>query len=161
MIYLIGVDEKGEQVVGSKETREQIDRAKKLECALVHKSGKPLTWEAFDDPEEPRTLFQAILRDRKRRVDEGALMVDRPLFAVVTAHQGMAVRLEYYEGHDALGLVFDIRCKELQGKDMPRYLEEDPQAYDPVAFLEKAFGIPKEFSEPLLKELHKREKEEE
>lgn len=161
MIYIIGADEKGEQVVGSAETQEQIDQVRQLECALAHKSGKPLTWEAFDNLEEPRTLFQSILRDRKRRVDENTLMADRPPFAVVTAHQCRAVRLEFYEGHDALELVFDIRCKELQEKDMPRYLEKDPQAYDPVAFLEESFGIPKELSKPILEHIHKAEKEKE
>src|SRR5690554_228541 len=132
MIYHIGFD--GEEVVNSLKTQRQIDEVKKLECMLVHK-GTSLDWETFDNPEQSQTLFQAILRDRKCRVDEGNLMADRPQFAVITAYEGKAVRLEYYEGHDELELVYDIRAAELKGKNLPQFLESDPHAYDPAAFL--------------------------
>jgi|CZCB01.1.fsa_nt_gi hypothetical protein len=156
MIYLIGTD--GEKAISSEVTKKQIEEVKKLTCALAHK-GQPLDWDSFDNPDEPRTLFQAIMHDRKQRVDEGHLMADRPNFAVVTAYQGRAVRLEYYEGHDALQLVYDIRAPELQGKDLPKYMEADPCAYDPVDFLEQCFGIPPELSQPLLEAVHKMENE--
>lgn len=82
-------------------------------------------------------------------------MADRPDFCVITAMDNKAVRLEFYEGHDALELVYDLRAKELHGKDLPKFMENDPQAYDPAAFLKEAFGLPEEFTKPLLEELHK------
>lgn len=152
-ILVIGGDEKGEQVVGSEETKRQVEMVRKLECHL-QKDGKALSWDAFDNPKEPRTLFQAIINDRKLRVDQGMLMADRPPVAVVTVLDGKAVRLEYYEGHDALSLVYDIRAKELEGKELPKWLESDPYAYDPAAFLEAMLGIPKEVSKPILDITH-------
>lgn len=152
-ILFIGGDEKGEQVVGSEETKRQVEMVRKLECHL-QKDGKALSWDAFDNPKEPRTLFQAIINDRKLRVDQGVIMADRPPVAVVTVLDGKAVRLEYYEGHDALSLVYDIRAKELEGKELPKWLESDPYAYDPAAFLEAMLGIPKEVSKPILDIIH-------
>lgn len=147
----VGID--GERVVGGEETRRQIEEVKKLRCALEY-GGRKLDWDAFDDPREPRTIFQAILRDRKMRVDMEMLMADRPPFAVVTARGGDAVRLEYYQGHDALSLVHDIRAPELQGQNLPAFLEEDPCAYDPAECLEKLLGIPKEMTGPILEKAH-------
>ncbi len=151
---LIGIDDRGERAVGRAETEGQIARVRGLMCTLASDEGVALTWEDFDNPEEPRTLFRAIARDRERRIDRGIMMADRPPFAVVTAEGGRAVRLEYYEGHDALGLVYDVRATELQGKSLPKYLEADPHAYDPAAFLEEALGIPKDVSGPLLEMAH-------
>ncbi len=154
-IMFVGID--GEQTVDSKTTLEQIQAIELLECALEHE-GERLTWKVLNDPGEPRTIFQSILRDRKQRVDEHTLMADRPSYAVVTAAGNKAVRLEYYEGHDALRLVYDLRSKELQGKKLPFFLTSDPQAYDPVKFLAEAFGIPEDVSKPVLDELHREAK---
>jgi len=55
---------------------------------------------------------------------------------------------------DALSLVYDIRAKELEGKELPKWLESDPYAYDPAAFLEAMLGIPKEVSKPILDITH-------
>ncbi len=151
-IYFIGAD--GEQVVDSIETAKQIEAVKKLSCSLQD-DGNILTWNDFDNPEETRTLFQSILGDRKMRVDEKTFMADRPAFCVITEHEGSAVRLEYYEGHDALSLVYDIRAKELEGKDLPKWMESDPQAYDPVKFLKEAFGMPEALTKPIIEEIHK------
>lgn len=152
-IYLVGID--GEQTVNSETTLQQIAEVEKLECALVDaETQEPYTWLNLNDAAEPRTLFQSILADRRKRVDEHVLMASRPSFCVVTAVSGRAVRLEFYEGHDALSLVYDVRAAELQSKDLPKFLESDPQAYDPAEFLEQAMGIPRELSEPLLKKLH-------
>jgi len=155
-VMLIGVAVGGEVAVGGAQTETQIARVRELECALANEDGV-LTWGDFDNPEEPRTLFQAIARDRDRRIDHGICMADRPPFAVVTAWGGRAVRLEYYEGHDALSLVYDIRAPELQGKILPKYMEADPHAYDPAAFLEEVLGIPKDVSGPLLEMAHEEE----
>ena len=152
MIYFIGAD--GEQVINSEKTQKQIDEVKKLKCNLQNE-GEALTWKAFDDPEESRTLFQSILRDRKIRVDEKTLMADRPAFCVITEHEGEAVRLEYYEGHDALKQVYDIRAKELEGKELPNFMESDPQAYDPAKFLKDFFGMSEDFTRPIIEEIHK------
>lgn len=150
---LIGIDDRGERAVGRAEMEGQIARVRGFECALVDE-GEALTWEDFDNPEEPRTLFQAIANDREKRIDRGILMADRPPFAVVTVHGDRAVRLEYYEGHDALTMIYDVRAPELQGKPLPGYMETDPHAYDPAAFLEVVLGVPKDISGPLLEEVH-------
>lgn len=159
-ILFVGVD--GEKVVDSKTTQAQIDAVRKLECALVKPGGKVMTWNDVDDPEEPRSLLQSIFADRRYRVDVGEVMADRPSFAVITAIGNKAVRLEFYEGHDALELVYDLRSLELQGKELPKFMESDPQAYDPVAFLSEYFtDIVKYFGgsesvKEMLGELHKR-----
>ena len=152
MIFFIGTD--GEKVVNSKETLKQIEQVRKLNCSLQD-GETALTWNDVDNPEETRTLFQSILGDRKMRVDEKTFMADRPAFCVITEHEGAAVRLEYYEGHDALSLVYDIRAKELEGKELPKWMESDPQAYDPVKFLKEAFGLPEGITRPIIEEIHK------
>jgi hypothetical protein len=143
----------GEKVVDSKTTLEQIAEVENLECSLKHE-GEQLSWKLFNNPDEPRTIFQFILGDRKWRVDENTLMADRPPVAVVTAMDNKAVRLEFYEGHDALTCSFDVRAEELQGKDMPLWMTSDPQAYDPIKFLKEAFGLPEDFTRPVMKSLH-------
>jgi hypothetical protein len=151
----IGVD--GEKVVDSKTTIAQIETVRFLECGLETEKAEKVTWDDVDNPNEPRTLFQSILRDREKRVDEKQFMADRPSFCVITAMDGKAVRLEFYEGHDALSLAYDIRSKKLQGKGLPNFMDGDPQAYDPVKFLKETFGIPEDLSRPLLKKAHKKE----
>ena len=56
----VGVN--GEKVVDSKETIKQIEKVRALECALETKEGENVTWNDVDNPDEPRTLFQSILR---------------------------------------------------------------------------------------------------
>jgi len=150
----VGTD--GEKVVDSKETIKQIEKVRTLECALETEKGERITWDDLDNPNEPRTLFQSILKDREMRVDKKTLMADRPSFCVITSIDRKGIRLEFYEGHDALSLVYDLRTKELQGKELPNFMDRDPQAYDPVKFLRETFGIPEELSKPILDELHKK-----
>jgi len=140
----------------SETTRKQIDQVKQLECDLELWDSTKLTWDTFNDPKEPRSLFQSIIRDRELRVDKKTLMADRPKFAVVTAFGKRAVRLEYYEGHDSLTCTHDLRAKELHKACMPVYMDSDPYAYDPVKFLQDEFGIPAEFSKPVIDDLHKK-----
>jgi len=151
-IFFIGVD--GEKTVNFNETQAQIKAVKALRCCLQDE-GEALSWDAFDNPKEKRTIFQSILKDREMRVDKKILMADRPSFCVITAIDNKAIRLEFYEGHDLLHLEYDIRSKELQSKDLPFFMDEDPQAYDPVKFLKDVFGISEEFSRPFLDKVHK------
>lgn len=116
--YFIGVDFEEGVAVDSKTTQGQIDKVKKLNCKLVDEKGEVLTWDVFDDPNESRTLFQAILKDRQMRIDNKTFMADRPNFAVITTEGNDAIRLEYYEGHDYLSKVYDIRSKELVGQQL-------------------------------------------
>jgi len=81
-------------------------------------------------------------------------MADRPAFAVATVANDAVVRLEFYEGHDALECTYDLRSAALQGKDLPRWLERDPLAYDPVAFLKEFLGLPEDFPRPLRDAIH-------
>jgi len=152
-LFYIGHD--GEKVVDSTETQRQIDAVKVLPCALVTPENKePMTWVDVDDPDEPRTLFQFILGDRRKRVDRHTLMADRPPFAVVTEHEGRAVRLEMYEGHDFLVATYDLRAPELVGKTLPMYMASDPQAYDPAEFMAEHFGVPKEWTREMQRATH-------
>ena len=153
--FFIGVG--GGKVVASKETITQIEKVRALECTLKTETGEKITWDDVDNPNEPRTLFQSILRDRSRRVDQKTFMADRPSFCVVASMDGKAVRLEFYEGHDALSLTYDLRSKELQGKKLSNFMDHDPQAYDPAKFLKETFGMPEEITRPILEEIHKKE----
>ena len=136
--HIIGVG--GKTLASSRETRQQIGLVKAQECQLQIE-GEALTWDFFDDPDEPRTLFQTILRDREMRVDQRIPMEDRPPTCVVTAMDGKAVRLEFYEGNMMLKLKYDIRSEELQGAKLPSYLKghkEFGQAMRRIS--ENAFG---------------------
>ncbi|MBO8160617.1 MAG: hypothetical protein H0Z24_03190 [Thermosipho sp. (in: Bacteria)] len=113
----------GEKAIGSKETLKQIEEVKSFECALEY-NGQKLTWKDFDNPQEPKTLFRAIVRDREKRIDKKMLMADRPPFCVITVDKGKAVRLEYYEGHNKLSLIYDVRAPELKNKKLAPYYEE-------------------------------------
>ena len=150
----IGLNAVGERAVGSYETKASIRHVKKFECALVTEDGDPVSWDDFDNPEEKRTIFQFILGDREQRIDNKRIMADRPPFAVVTVHGNRAVRLEFYEGHDALELSYDLRAPELQNVKLPLYLESDPQAYDPMDFL-KSMGVVPQGAEELIREILK------
>lgn len=118
--YYIGVvfNQDEGRAVDSKTTQAQIEEVRRLNCKLVGENDEALNWDIFDNPDKPQTLFQAILIDRKLRIDERNYMADRPNFAVVTADGNNAVRLEYYEGHDYLSKVYDIRSKELKGQKL-------------------------------------------
>jgi hypothetical protein len=118
--HVIGVGDKN--LASASETRHQIDDVKELECQL-QVEGEALTWDFFDNPEEPRSLFQTILNDRDLRVDRGISLENRPPFCVVTSMDGKAVRLEFYEGKIILRLRYDIRTSELDGAKLPNYLK--------------------------------------
>ena len=164
-IYLIGMEKEKEKegyvACSSEKTKKQIEELKKYSLDLFTKNGEQVTWNDIDSPEEPRTILRAIVKDREIRIDKNTFMADRPSFAVCSIDENRIVRLEYYEGHDALKKEYDIRSKELQDQTLSDFLESDPQAYDPYAFLEKNFGIPKEISKPILDKLHNKEHAEE
>ncbi len=152
-VFYIGHD--GTRAVDSAETQRQIDAVKALICALVTpESREAVSWPDLDDPAEPRTLFQFILGDRRLRIDQNRLMADRPPFAVVTEHAGRAVRMEMYEGHDFLECTYDLRAPELVGLALPKYMESDPNAYDPAKFLHEMFGVPKEWTREMQRATH-------
>ena len=125
--HVIGVGEEtlvsSGGLASSIETRLQIDDVKSLECRLQIE-GESLTWDFFDDPDEPRSLFQTILNDREMRVNRRIELEDRPPTCVITSMDGKAVRLEFYEGKYMLRLRFDIRSSELEGAKLPNYLKQ-------------------------------------
>jgi hypothetical protein len=134
--HLIGLE--GNRVLSYEETKYQIEAVRDLECGL-QVEGEPLSWDAFDDPTEQRTLFQKILEDRYMRVNKRTLMSERPSFCAITSIDGRAVRLEFYEGKRTLKLVFDIRAKEYEEEKWPNFLDRDPQSTGAlVHFLEPA-----------------------
>ncbi len=123
----IGVD--GKRVVGSQETISQIDKVRTLECALESKQGIKITWDHLYNA-NPQCIFREILRDRESRVDQMSLTENKPPFCVITAVDGRAVRLEFYEGHEAFRLVYDLRANELQSKNLPKFIDQQPLPYD-------------------------------
>lgn len=76
-------------------------------------------------------------------------------FALSQSMRGRLFGWNITRDTDALSLVYDIRAKELEGKDLPKWMESDPQAYDPVKFLKDAFGMPEALTKPIIDEIHK------
>ncbi|MCD6132782.1 MAG: hypothetical protein J7J16_00400 [Deltaproteobacteria bacterium] len=124
--YFIGIKEG--KIISSRETRKQIDEVKKLKCQLRHPiTGERLGWDSFDDPDDEKSLFQAILRDRKLRVDQGLLMMKKAPFCVITAVDDIAIRLEFYGGYRKTQLIADIRNRRLQGLRLPCFTDRNPE----------------------------------
>lgn len=119
-----------DEAADSKTTIKQIQEVKKYELCLQDENGNPITWEQLDNPKNECTLFQTIINDRKLRIDQKIIMADRPNFCVVTIDGNKIIRLEYYQGHDSLSLVYDIRTKEYCGKPMENYLDNDFLGHD-------------------------------
>lgn len=146
--HFVGFD--GEKAVDSATTQAQINAVTVLACALVDpESGHPPEdWRWANDPGEARAIFQLILWDRRARVDQLRLMADRPPFAILTALDGAVVRLEFYEGRDAVECTYDLRSAALRGKDLPKWTERNPHNYDAVACRAEFLDVPPEFSKP-------------
>lgn len=102
----------GEKTVDSKTTKQQIEEAKTFELNLFDRNGK-VDWVSFYNPNDSNLIFNAIIADREMRVDKKTYMADRPPIAILTLINDKIERLEYYEGHDRLELIYDIRSKEL------------------------------------------------
>lgn len=134
---IVGGDRNGEVVTGGAMTEWQIAELRRMPCLLADPDDPTvgLTWDDLDNPRDPRTLLQVVLGDRRVRVDRGKAMADRPPVAVVTIWDGCAVRLEFYQGHDALTKTHDLRAAELYRVELPDWMTRDPQAYNPAAFL--------------------------
>lgn len=123
---------KNNKVVDSKDVTNQIKEALKLNLDVVYKDNllKNLTWEDLYN-DDNKSLLRSIYCDRKKRVDKHNIMADRPNFAVCTVKNDTVIRLEYYEGHDYLELVYDFRRKDLIDKNIEPYLKEDINGYKP------------------------------
>ncbi len=119
-IYFVGFDR--DQPVSSEETKKQIKDVKKLKCFLED-DGKKLSWDYFDNPDNPDSIFQSIIRDRIERFDKRSKMTDRPRFCVLSCEKKKAVRLEYYEGDEELKLKHDYRSASLKDEDLPDFME--------------------------------------
>lgn len=115
----IGGDSLGKNAVGTIETEKQIKRLKLCNCVL-----RSQTTDQSINHTELSTLFQAILSDRKLRMDEGKRIDCRPPFAVATIDEGRIVRLEYYAGTDYHELQYDLRATGLANKPMKCFLDE-------------------------------------
>jgi hypothetical protein len=121
--FFIGTD--GEVALDSLKTDGQIRKAKELECLLITDRGERLRWDFFEDAKHPMALFLAIREDRKARMDERRCLESRPNFCVVTAEDGKAVRLEYYEGNESLKLSVDLRSKETTVEELSNFMDQD------------------------------------
>ena len=98
---------KNDKACDSKVTKEQIKSIKKFPISITYEN-KKLNWAHIDNLDEPRSLFQSIIKDRELRIDKRTLMADRPKFAVCTIEQGKVIRIEFYEGHNRLEKTFDL-----------------------------------------------------
>ena len=67
----------------------------------------------------------------------------RPVFSLLTSHEGAVVRLEYYE-RDSIGLVHVDNIKAPVGK-LPNLIE----------FLERGFFLPEQTINPIIEKLRK------
>lgn len=107
-------DNEGYRAVGADTTREQLAELQEYDLTVQTKDGEPVPWEAINDPDEPESICQHIIRDREQRVDDETLMADRPPVGVFTIEEdaGEIVRVEYYCGHDRLNLEYDLRADQ-------------------------------------------------
>jgi len=155
--YLIGIE--NNIVCDYNTTLRQIKIVKRFECSFTTEAWQKIDWNTFDNPICERSLFQSILRDRKRRVDEKIAMADRMPFAVITVKKldEKVIRVEFYEGHDELKLTYDFRDVWYKSIDMPNFMNKDVMKYNPSMFLYRNYGIPLEYSKVLLEGLHETE----
>ena len=125
-VFYIGFED--DTVVGRREALRQFEALKKYNMALIGKDGAVISWKDID-MQLDNSLMNVIFNDRKRRVDNGIYMADRPPFMVITidkVSQSVA-RLEFYAGHDRLELIYDLRCTELEKEDLEPNYSEDTQ----------------------------------
>jgi hypothetical protein len=118
---------KNNHVINSKDTFRQVLKLKKLKLNLHHEDGQDVQWLDIYDSSNPRSIIQAIILDRRRRVDYKSIMADRPSTCVVTINNDSIDRIEYYEGHDGLKLIYDIRSKSLQGVQLESSYKEEQE----------------------------------
>ena len=121
ILHFVGRDR--ERILDHQETRGHIDQLKALRCDLLADSGEPITWADIDNVEEPRTLLQFILSDRKLRVANGAAVTNQPPFGVATVVDGACVRFEFYEGRETLKKTYDLRSRELSRVELADFME--------------------------------------
>ena len=112
----------------SQGTQNQITQLSQNPLLLVEQ-GKQVDWQELFDPNNHRSIFQAILDDRERRVNQREIMCDRPPFAVVTVTENGIERVEYYEGHDRIEMLYDLRSHNFRTRKMHNYIDKDPQPY--------------------------------
>lgn len=151
MIKFIGVD--GVNAVNSETTSKQIAEIKGYELNIFDVDGNKIEWKDLDN-ENDRSLFRNIVLDREERIDNHTAMADRPPFIVCTIEDNKLIRLEFYEGHDSLELVYDLRRKEDQEKELKPYMAKDENSYNPVEFL-GSLGIDKDLAQKVLSMVHK------
>jgi hypothetical protein len=150
MLKFIGIE--NDEACGSKKVLGQIAEIKKYDLDIYDIDQNKINWSNLDNGND-RSLFKNIVLDREIRVDNNTAMADRPPFIVCTVEDNKIIRLEFYEGHDSLELVYDLRRKEDIGKELKPYLEEDENAYNPIEFL-GSLGINKELAEKVISMVH-------
>lgn len=126
-LILIGI--KDNKIATAKETILEINKVKNYKLDVVDSFEEIVKWDDLDNYKNKNTIFRAIVYDRKLR-DKGEIMADRPNFCAITVEKNIIKRIEYYEGHDELNLLYDIRAKEYIGKSLERYMEKDKAGYD-------------------------------
>lgn len=121
---------KDNTVIDSKETIQQILDIKKYDLDIHDDKGSKLSWDDLDNYEHDDSLFCNIVRDRTLRVNKGYIMADRPPMCVIYTEGTAVVRVEYYEGHDGLEQIYDIRRYDLYNINLEPDLVTDPFYYD-------------------------------
>lgn len=115
---------KNNKAINSKETKEQIEKLKQYKLNIYDSEGNKISWNDLYNPKKKRTILQAIIEDRRKRIDKNTLMADRPNIAIATIQNNKIVRFEYYRGKR---LIYDLRSKKLSGKDLKPSLKSLPQ----------------------------------
>lgn len=121
---------KDNHVINSKETIKQILALKKYKLNISDENGNNLSWDDLDNSKHKESLFCNIVRDRRMRVDKGNIMADRPPYCVAYTDENEVVRIEYYEGHDELIQIYDIRRNDLYGEILESDMKKDAQRFD-------------------------------
>ncbi|MFW5794517.1 MAG: hypothetical protein ACOCV1_03430 [Bacillota bacterium] len=106
----------GDTTCNSNKTKEQIESLKEYTFNIFHNGEKINLDDIYKEGGKERIVLNKILADRKERVDNNTLMADRPPFAIFTVEDDVVVRFEYFEGHNSLKQIYDIRSKKLKQK---------------------------------------------
>lgn len=119
------------EIVSSSAVKEHVKTLQEKYALDIHYKGRKVAWEQINDPGNIRTIFQHIIEDRRLRNDHDIALADRPPFVILWEHKKRIVRLEYYEGHDTLQLVYDIYAPK-QKKRQPSYSEGNDSDDSPL-----------------------------
>lgn len=114
----------------SLETLHQMIITTNLELDIHDENGNKLSWNDFSNLEYEDCIFHTILKDRVLRIDKDCEMADLMPICVVHTEGKSVIRIEYYEGHDELKLIYDIRRFDLYKANLQPTFKQGTFYYD-------------------------------